>query len=136
MSEHNKIDTAKNMYAAFARGDIPAVLEMLAPDVEYEHNAPPEMVPFGGRFRGLDEVKRFYTLVGKSVRVEEFVPDQFIVQGDDVVVVGHNRGSVIATGREVGVRWAHILTFRNGLLARLRMFTDTATLAAAFGNCS
>jgi len=38
-------ETVLERYAAFGRGDVPAILEHLAPDVEWEYDASPTEVP-------------------------------------------------------------------------------------------
>jgi ketosteroid isomerase-like protein len=42
----NLSDNVQNIYAAFGRGDIPAILERLAPDVEWEYGVESTNVPW------------------------------------------------------------------------------------------
>jgi uncharacterized protein len=44
-----------------------------------------------------------------------------------VVAVGHYRGTVRASGRPVEASFAHVLTIRDGRIARLDQITDTGS---------
>lgn len=134
MTEQTNLDTARQIYAAFGRGDIPAILARLAPGVEFELSAPPGKVPFGGCFQGREGVTRFFTLLGQSEALEQFEPREFIAQGDNVVALGHLRARVPATGRVFETDWAQVFTFKNGQVVHFREFSDTAATVAAFGN--
>jgi ketosteroid isomerase-like protein len=58
--------------------------------------------------------------------------DRFIVGPEDVVVLGHERCRMRATGHVVEVQWAHVWTFRDGLVSRAREYTDTAAWETEF----
>ena len=49
------VEIVEGLYAAFARGDVPAVLAAMADDIEW-HQA--EGMPYGGVHRGGDAVAR------------------------------------------------------------------------------
>jgi ketosteroid isomerase-like protein len=55
-----------------------------------------------------------------------FQPDEFIVGSDSVVVLGHERCRVKATGRIVDANWVQIFTLHNGRISRYREYSDTA----------
>ncbi len=50
-------------YAAFERGDIPALLEMMSEDVEWEV---PKPLPTAGSYRGRDGVGEFFAAIGRE----------------------------------------------------------------------
>ena len=52
--------------------------------------------------------------------------DEFIAGDDSVVVLGHERCVVRATGRVVEAKWVQIFDFRDGRVCRHREYTDTA----------
>jgi ketosteroid isomerase-like protein len=65
-----------------------------------------------------------------ALEFQVFQPDQFIVGQDTVVVLGHERCLVRATGRVVKANWAQVFTFRGALICRFREYTDTAAWEA------
>jgi ketosteroid isomerase-like protein len=56
MAEQEDADAIQSVYAAFTRGDIPAVLDALTDDVEWFLPGPPEVIPFAGMRRGREQV--------------------------------------------------------------------------------
>ena len=55
------------------------------------------------------------------VDAERFYPSD----DDHVVAVGHYRGTVRASGQPIEASFAHVLTIRDGRIARLHQITDT-----------
>lgn len=111
-------------YEAFARQDIPAVLELFDDGIEWYS---PDELPGGGTYRGPAGVAEFFgQLPGlyAELRVE---PDEFLEAGDRVIVEGHHRGRV-ASGAEFEVGFAHVWTVRDGKAVAFREYTDTGKL--------
>ena len=125
------VDTAKALYAAFGRGDIPAALEIFHPDVEWRFFAPPE-IPYAGPRRGRAGMAEFFRILGSSVDVLAFSVDEILPAGDHVVATGHEKDRVKATGKVAEVDWVHLITVRDGKIARMREWYDTATMAKAY----
>ncbi len=74
-------------------------LNLLAPNVEWWYHGPSE-IPFAGQRRDREQVAQFFQTVGGMVDVEQFgTLGDFIVQGNKVVVHGHERVRVKANGR-------------------------------------
>jgi ketosteroid isomerase-like protein len=74
------------------------VLNLLADDVDWAYLGPAD-IPFGGDYPGRDQVARFFAIVVENLEIQDFGVDQFIAQGDTVVVLGHERMRVRPTGR-------------------------------------
>jgi ketosteroid isomerase-like protein len=118
------------MFGAFGRGDLQRVLNLLTDDVEWRL-AGPTQVTYAGIHRGRQTVADFFKLIGQTTEFEQFEPQEYIAQGDKVVVLGHERQRVKTTG-EVGENdWAMVFTVRDGKIARFRNYEDTAAVAAA-----
>jgi len=118
----------QDAYGAFARGDIPAVLETLAEDVDWNV---PEAVPHGGHFHGSEAVGGFFQGIGQ--RWEDFSVDieDLIEGGDEVVGIGRARGDLRGTG-EAAYGFTHVFTVRDGRIVRFREYVDPdATLRSA-----
>jgi ketosteroid isomerase-like protein len=126
--------TVLDIYAAFGRGDVPAVLERLADDVAWEewsdNFAQRAQVPHLVPRRGRDDVAGFFGLIGAwTVRQFEVLD----VIGDGRQVVAEIRASFELPG---GARFAdeemHLWTFdESGRVCRFRHYVDTAKHIAA-----
>ena len=132
MNEQENLRVVQEGYAAFGRGDIRALLNLYTEDVEYVIPGPPDIIPYAGTYRGHDQVAQFFSLLADAVEFEQFEPQQFIAQGDRVVVLGRNRGRVKATGHSLVEEWAHSITLREGKVTRFQAYNDTAAVVLAF----
>ena len=131
MSAEENVQTAQAGYAAFGRGDLPAILELLTDDIEWIEPGPADVIPAAGTYRGKDEVARFFATLSESAEITRFEPHEFIAQGDHVVVLIHTESTAKSTGRKVANHVAHVWAFEGGKVARLEMFQDTAAIVAA-----
>lgn len=133
----SNLGTVQSIYEAFGKGDIPAILDVLADDVEWESWADnssvkagvPTMVPRHGK----NEVLKFFEVAGQMDIVDLQILN--MMEGGSQVAVefileanlpawggGHYRDEEI-----------HLWTFNEqGKVSRLRHYTDTAKHIAAF----
>jgi len=132
MSEQENINLVRQSYEAFKRGDLEALLNLYAEDIVWEIPGP-SSVPTSGTRRGRDQVKQFFAQLGELLEAQSFEPQEYIAQGNQVVVLGEYTWRVKSTGRTFSSRWAHVSTLGNGKITRLREYTDTAAAAEAFG---
>ena len=131
MRESNNIETIQRLYAAFGRGDIPAILAALDPDVEWV-NAGPDAIAYAGARRGVAAVRAFFETLAATVEVRRFEPREFLAAGERVVALGHWAGRIKATGREFASEWAMAWTMRDGRVIAFRSHEDTHAVAMAF----
>jgi hypothetical protein len=120
----------REFFAAFAKGNIAAVLDTMSNDIEWFIPGP-SSIPYAGKRRGRDQVQLFFSAFADAVDVQQFEPLQFIEQGDTVVVLGHEILRVKTTGRTVDNQWAMVFTVKDKI-DHFRSYEDTAALAAAF----
>ena len=132
MSEQTNVDVVQKNYEAVGSGDIPALLDLLTDDVEWTMQGPPT-IPFAGTRRGREAVGEFFSVLGENLEFEQFEPRVFVAQGDTVVALGYERSLIKPTGRTIEQEWAHVYTLRDGKIAKLRGFEDTAQFVVAFG---
>jgi uncharacterized protein len=104
MSEQENVQRIQELYTAFGRGNVPAILDQLTDDVVWYDPGPPE-VPHAGRYRGREEVGSFFARLAETLEIEEFTPTEFLAEADRVVVLGSLRGRVKATGRSYENEW-------------------------------
>ena len=131
MSDQANVGVVQQGYEALGRGDIPALLDLMADDVEWTLQGPP-VIPWAGTRRGREGVAKFFSLLGETLEFERFEPREFVAQGDTVVVLGYERSLVKPTGRTFGQEWAHVYTLRDGKIAKGRFIEDTAAQVVAF----
>jgi hypothetical protein len=119
MSENS--DLVNAAYGAFGRGDIPALLELVADDVDWSS---PGTLPHGGDFKGRDGVLQFFQGIGGTWDTLTVTAESIGDAGPDVVLA-----VVAATGtRKAGgpgsYGAAHAFTVTGGKIARFREFVD------------
>ena len=119
-------ETVQQLYAAFGRGDVPAILEHLAPDVEWEYDASPTEVPWLQPRKGRDGAAEFFASL-ENLEFHRFEPKLFLEEGSTVVVLIDLDVTVRKTGiRAQEIDEAHIWHFGDdGLVARFRHRADT-----------
>jgi hypothetical protein len=100
MSEQN-IATVQAIYEAFGRGDVPAILDRLADDVEWEHDTPSFGLPWYEPRRGKAQVPGFFGDLMENLVLSTFEPRNFLAGGDQVAVVVRYGGEVKKTGRTI-----------------------------------
>ena len=129
MSEQQNLELVRRGYEAFGRGDIKALLDLLADDIEWTSPGPPEL-PTAGTRRGLQQVSEFFQAVDEVFEIQQFEPTTFVAQGDRVVVLGKDTARIKATGKVISDDWAHAFTVRNGKIARMQEYIDTSKVVA------
>jgi ketosteroid isomerase-like protein len=91
-----------------------------------------EKVPWSAIWRGPRQLEKYFTILAEALEVQVFQPDEFIVDGDQVVVLGHERMRARSTDRIIEANWAQVWTFRDGKVIRYREYTDSAAWEAAY----
>jgi ketosteroid isomerase-like protein len=125
--------TVQGIYEAFGRGDVAAILDCVADDVDWASEADSKLAPWHGIHHGKGEVPSFFAAIGESVDVTEFTPLAFAATGDDVMAVIRFGVRVRATGREGSMELHHWWHFGpDGKVARYRGSEDTALVAELF----
>jgi ketosteroid isomerase-like protein len=121
------LETVREAYAAFARGDPDGLVDLFAPDAVIEQW---DGVPWGGRADGIAAIREFVTNVGAHIR-SRAEADELYVSGDDVVAIGRSRGTALRTGAPFDVRIVHVWRVRDGKIVYWRLLVETAPLLAA-----
>jgi ketosteroid isomerase-like protein len=131
MNEQANIDLMKQAYDAFNKGDIQRLLGVFASDIEWTL---PEVegIPFSGKRRGIAQVEEFFRVMDQCQQAREFTPDEYIAQGDRVVVLGHCTFTVKATGTDYDDQWSHVFTISGGKVTRFTEYSDTHRAALAY----
>ncbi len=129
MSAEN-VEAVRSVYENFAKGDIPAVLAVLAPDIEWVEGSQ-DYLPHGGTHHGPGEVTaRVFGMVMDCFDEFAVIPERFHDAGDVVVVEGRAVGKT-KVGSTLDARAAWVWTVRDGLLASNHNYHDTDAWRAA-----
>jgi uncharacterized protein len=131
MSEQQNLDVVRNLYAAFGRGDLEAILAPLDPQVSWRTPGVPDL-PTAGLRQGIPAVREFFGLLLNTFDIADFHPRDFLAAGDKVVVLGTSREGPKGSGRLVDFRWVHVFTFRNGKVVAFEEPADVSQLVAEF----
>jgi hypothetical protein len=127
MSEQENLEIVRRNYKAFVEGDLSTFRELLHEEVEVTYFPTYSGIPWAQHsWRGRDEVLQSIKIMTDQLELEVFEPDEFIAGNDSVVVLGHERFRIKATGRVVEANWAQVFTLRDG--KRSVDIANTATL--------
>lgn len=126
------VQTLRDAYEAFNRGDIPAVLEAMDPAIEWNE-------PGGGRapsgtFQGSQSVANdVFGAVPENFDEFSARPDRFFEAfGDHVIVIGEFRAKP-KSGGDMTAAFAHVWQMRDGKAARFHNYVDAASWAPGWG---
>lgn len=124
-------DAVKAIYESFGKGDIPAILARLAPDVAWEHDWGGENLRWFEPRRSRDAVPAFFASLAdfEFVRFEPFA----FLEGDNMVAVPVRLELVYrANGNRIRDLEMHLWTFRpDGQISGFRHLVDTHQWALA-----
>lgn len=131
MSAYGNSNIVQALYEAFGAGNVEAVLELLTDDVVFEL---PQLegVPLQPRYLGKDGFQQFLVDRGPSIQYDKFMPQEFIEQGNVVVVLGETQGVVLTTGKRFQHQWAQVYRIREDKIAGIQEFLNTTEISAAF----
>jgi len=120
---------ARNVYDAFGRGDIPAVLEMMDPDIEWREAEGNPYKPDGKAWLGPEAVlQNLFMKLGTEWDGFTVHPMEFHDAGSVVVVEGRYTGIYKETGKSLDAQICHVLTFRDGKVTSFQQYANTAQL--------
>lgn len=119
-------ETVREMYEAFGRGDVGAILERLDENVEWEHGASPTGVPWLQPRHGRAGAAEFFASLA-GLEIHRFVPKAILEEDGLVVAVIDVEATVKATGKRfVEEDEIHLWRFdANGRVVRFRHRVDT-----------
>jgi ketosteroid isomerase-like protein len=124
-------DTVRDIYAAFGRGDIPAILDRLAPGVRWDHwpdgsGGQRHGVPWLEQRTGPEEVGGFFETLA-ALEFHRFEPTALIGEGDRIAALIDVEVTVRATGERFRDGEVHLWTFDDGgRVCEFRHVVDTA----------
>jgi uncharacterized protein len=82
----SNVESVQAIYAAFGRGDVAAILDQLADDVEWDQDAPGYGIPIYEPGAGREHAKRFFEASVQDLEFLRFEPTNFLSGGNQVAV--------------------------------------------------
>jgi ketosteroid isomerase-like protein len=131
MSQTN-IELVKGAYAAFGRGDLPAILDMMTEDTAIGIIGRKQDAPFFGMHAARAGVMEFFKELDQAHAISMFEPQRFLAAEEKVFIWGHYTWTMRKSGVSDTTEWLHVITVRDGKIAEWRGHNDTAMLAAAY----
>jgi ketosteroid isomerase-like protein len=111
----------EDAYRAFGLGDIAAVLDLLADDVEWTS---PRTLPHGGEFHGKADVGRFFQAIGENWKALPLAIEAVGEVGDGIVVGVLRADGTRTSGESLSYGAAHIFNIRGGKITSFREYVD------------
>lgn len=127
----DNIQIVQDVYKNFGQGNVPGILPHFDKDVVWMRPGAPD-IPFCGTFNGHEGLIKFLTLVSQTIKVNSFVPKQFLGNGDTVVAIGEDTAQVISTGKSYTTHWIQVFTIKDQKIVEGRAYIDTLQIAKAF----
>ena len=108
----------RRMFAAFGAGDLDALLATVHPDSRWTYyGANPRLS--AAEFSGHAAVRRFFARILERLEMTEFNTDEFVAEGETVVIFGSEAGTVRANGRAFRNVWSQKYVVRDGLIVEM-----------------
>jgi ketosteroid isomerase-like protein len=129
----SNIALVQSLYAAFAAGDVPALLAAFAPEVvwnEAENFPYADGNPYVG---GQAIVEGVFARLATEWDGFAVHPEQFLDAGGTVVMLGRYRGTHLATGKAVDAQCVHVWRLVGGKVAHFQQYSDTLQFARVTG---
>ena len=128
----NNLQLAKDIYAAFGRGDIPTVLAAFHPEIEWRLAEGNPYKPDGAAWVGPQAVlEQLFMRLGTEW--EGFTVNVRTLHdaGEYVVTEGRYTGLYKPSGKRIDAQMCHVLRFRDGKLSSFQQYVDTGQQQAA-----
>ncbi|MGD0629748.1 MAG: nuclear transport factor 2 family protein [Terracidiphilus sp.] len=123
-------EIVQELYAAFGRGDLPAILAKLDDDVVWESEGP-AIVSFSGIRRGKTEAKSFFDALAADHAKPQVSISEYVASDDSVMTLGRYTATMKATGKTLDSPIAHYWRIHNGKVARYVGLVNTAAAVEA-----
>lgn len=127
----SNLQTLKGLYAAFAKGDVPAILGAMHDQIEWQE---PESLPYKNQVGPQAVGQNIFGRVLQDVAGFTVTPEEFVDGGDVIVSLGRYRGTGAKTGMALDTPFVHVWRFKDGKLSYFRTYTDTKQWLDAIGS--
>lgn len=126
-------EVVRALYEAFAKGDIPAALATMAPDIVWNEA---ENYPYADRNPHIGPegvLHGVFARIGADWDDFTAISDEIIDGGETIVSLGHYGGTFKATGKPMRAQFAHVFRVKGGRITGFQQYADTLGTAIAMG---
>ena len=127
----SNVQIAKDVYAAFGRGDIPTVLAAFHPEIEWRQAEGNPYQQDGTVWIGPQAVlDNLFMRIGAEWDGFTITIRAIHDAGDTVVIEGRYTGTYKPSGRKLDSQLCHVWRFQDGKLRSFQQYLNTAQLQA------
>src|SRR5690554_4706172 len=113
----------EDMFVAFSSGDADRFVATVSEDTVWIYHGT-QIIP-KGKFEKKEGVRTFFNNIMERTEIINFEPQQYIVEGNMVVVIGREHQKVKRSGRELKQKWVQIYTVENDLITKMEEFATS-----------
>ena len=125
----DNVKLMKDLYDAFGRGDVPAVLGAMSPTIQWHQAEGNPYNPSGQPWVGPDAVmNNLFMRLGAEWDGFTVQPRAFHGAGDSVIVEARYSGTFKPTGKSMDTQVCHVWDVKDGKVTRFQQYVDTAKL--------
>ena len=124
------VETVRNIYAAYSRGDLDGSLSYCSDDICFTWVAEPNLVAFAGRCENKQDLRRRMIELHDVYEYRSFTPVDIFGGGDRVAAQTVLELTRRDNGKAFTLRCCDIWTVRNGVATEMVEYYDTGLLAA------
>jgi ketosteroid isomerase-like protein len=130
----SNVKTIQDLYAAFGRGDVPAVLAGFDASIAWREAEGNPYQPSGEPWVGPDAVlENLFSRLPGDWDGFTVHPRTFHDAGDTVVMEARYTGTAKATGKELDAQVCHVWQLQGGKVTSFQQYVDTAQLQVVMG---
>ncbi len=128
------VEILKGGYEAFGRGDLPSVLGLFDPDIEWHEAESSPYNPDGKPWIGGDAiVQNLFMRLATEWEGFAVTPSEFHDAGDTVTVECRQTGTYKATGKTIDAQACHVWKLSDGKATSFQQYGDTAQMHEVMG---
>jgi uncharacterized protein len=124
--KEKNVEIIQNLYAAFAKGDVPAVLQKFDPKIEWNEaeNFPyADENPYIGPQAVLEGV---FARLGAEWEYWNLTEQTYYeANSGEIIVTGRYKAKNKMTSKEINVQFVHMWTLEDGLVTKFQQYADT-----------
>ncbi|KAA3651823.1 MAG: nuclear transport factor 2 family protein [Bacteroidetes bacterium] len=121
--ENTAKSVVQKMFKAFSSGDVENFVSTVSEDTIWIYHGT-QIIP-KGVFEKKAGIRTFYNNIMDRTEIISFEPQQYIVEGNMVVVLGQEHQKVKHSGRELKQKWVQIYTVKNNLITKMEEFATS-----------
>ena len=129
MSQEN-VEVVRRAVEAYEREGLDGSMRYYAPEVEWTTT---DVAIERATYRGHDGVRRFFGTLDEQFDDLRFDVEELIDAGDQVIVTIRTGGRGRASGAPVDGTWSYVCSLRDGMIYRVRTYSERAEALEAAG---